>query len=231
MNIKRLIAREGLVLVGIVAAGAFLTFLGSCLENSIAHKYKIPYEDVVWDDDLEKIKANISKMDAIGVSANEIDKYLLSEGLTLKEANKLCLRPKRDYYKEEIQGKQPQVDLSSYSDEELMKIVGFSQKEQEALKELRVIREKYPEYKDLDDVTLVSKLGQRFPQYQSVSQVITSITHPAIVRKKTNISTKIIASITPKMGSLGVFILILGYPLYLLFRFILWAKRTLKAGA
>lgn len=228
MNIKRLIAREGLILVGIVATGALLTFLGSCLESSISHKSKIPYGDVVWDNDLEKMKANISKMDAIGVSANEIDKYLLSEGLTLEEANKLNLRPKRDYYKEEIQSKQPQVDLSSYSDEKLMKIVGFSQQEQNALKELRVIREKYPEYKDLDDVTLLSKLGRRFPQYQSVSQAITSITHPAIVRKKTSISTKIIKSITPKVSSLGIFILILGYPLYLLLRFILWSTKTLK---
>ncbi len=226
MNIKRIIAREGLIIIGIVVVGIIFSFVVGNLKTSIQKKLGVD-DSFIADVDLEKIKTNILKMDTFGVSANEIDAYILSEGLTLNEANELKLRPKRDYYAEEIKGEKPKVILPSYSDEELLAKIGFTQSEMGAVKELNSFRKQYPQYNDLDDLTLTEKLSKKYPQHDEMFKTIKSILKPERVRPKVSNMVRFSIALLSATENFGYFLLFLGYPIYLIIRFIIWAVRTL----
>ena len=90
---------------------------------------------------------------------------------------------------------------------------------------LKKFREKYPEYNDIDDLTLVTKLARKYPQYNDLLEKVKSMQNKEVYRlsEVTNATEQ-----QNKVRNIGLFILLFGYPIYWLIRFIIWAIRTLK---
>jgi hypothetical protein len=185
MNIKKLVAREGLILLSILLTSGALFVLGEYLHDKIQS---------------DKIKTAIAN----APSAQE--------------------------------------DLSSYSNEELIKIVVFTVEEIKALKALDNYREKYSKEKGLDNLTLATQLANQYTEYQDI------LTNSKTADKKIRGETKRIINIdefaaTPPQKGINLnsissamtfcsfYLFILGYPIYLSIHFVLWAIKTLKTTA
>jgi len=130
---------------------------------------------------------------------------------------------------------------------------GLTSTEKSALKELTELREQFPEYDDLDNLTLAEKLAKKFSEYKQVYVSMKSINIKNKEKKVFDISTAKMATdslgkrhlITPLIpkaelerrqvtkirGTLfntGFLCLIYGYPAYLLISFIVWMIKTIR---
>lgn len=186
MKIKKIIAREGLVIMGIIVIGCFILLISSVYPP-------IPKPKIIYIEQKENIDQDLSK-----------DALFLSE-------------------------------------DELMSVQGLAQSEQDAIAKMVEFRKKYPEYDDLDNISLAEKLTKKYPEYQNVYKNIKSIyekmkdktdefnfatAKPSVLlSKKSDIYEK-----RGKISSIGFYFLLFTYPLYLIIRFIIWATKTLKGN-
>lgn len=129
---------------------------------------------------------------------------------------------------------------------------GFTQAERKSIGELMDFREKYPEYDDLNNLELAEKLANKYPGYQQIYKNIKSINERNKNQDRFDVSTakppkndyyaeeiegkrpprdllvELAETKRARIGDVGFHLLFIGYPVYLIIRFILWAVRTLK---
>lgn len=116
-------------------------------------------------------------------------------------------------------------------------LVGVTKQEDKSLEIIMNFRKKYPQYNDLDNLTLTERLARKYPEYVPVYQDLKKINERN--KNKTNVfDVSTATTITPsiekiyiqkeKVKSFGFLLLFLGYPIYLLCRFIFWAVKTLR---
>lgn len=106
------------------------------------------------------------------------------------------------------------------------------QDETDAINKILDLREKYPQYNDLTNMELAKRMAKKYPDWENVYKVIQRINEES-KNLKYNYATSKPAKIkrsklSEQVSTLSYWILIFGYPLYLLIRFILWAIKTLK---
>ncbi|HAU1234310.1 TPA: hypothetical protein ACXHA5_000646 [Legionella pneumophila] len=125
-------------------------------------------------------------------------------------------------------------------------LAGVTKQEDKSIEKIMNFRKKYPEYNDLNNLTLAEKLANKYPEYVPVYQDIKKINERN--KNKTDIfdvstanpidSSQSESEIDPriekihvqkeKVKNFGFLLLLFGYPIYLLCRFIFWAVKTLR---
>jgi hypothetical protein len=122
---------------------------------------------------------------------------------------------------------------------------GVTQAEIKSIDTLMELRKEYPQYNDLDNLNLAQKIASKYPEYEAVHKDFLEISE----RNKDKPNVFDISTAKPvqstgetyrldeiikagqqqeKVRTVGFYFLILGYPVYLLVRFIVWAIRTLR---
>lgn len=104
----------------------------------------------------------------------------------------------------------------------------------DAIGKIMELREKYPQYDDLTNMELVSKIAKKYPAWQNVDTVMQRINEdsqkkPVSFNFATAKPVKINRlKLSKQISTVGDKILIFTYPFYLLIRFIFWAINTLR---
>jgi len=194
---KRIIAREGLVLLGIVGIG--------CVIMMTPETYIKPKPIMASQTELLVIRNYASSL-----QGDERQSFIDKFNSIKDDDSKISI-------------------LASRISQLTMEAIPLKPWEKyQALAEVQKFREKYPEYNDIDDLTLVTKLARKYPQYNDLLEKVKSMQNKEVyhLSEATNATEQ-----QNKVRNIGLIIFLLGYPVYLLVKFIIWAVKTLKSKA
>ena len=110
--------------------------------------------------------------------------------------------------------------------------VDAPQDENDAINKILDLREKYPQYNDLTNIELAERMAKKYPDWENTYKVMQRINEES-KNLKYNYATSKPAKIkrsklSEQLSTLSGWVLIFGYPIYLLIRFIIWSIRTLR---
>jgi len=223
-RIKKLIAREGIfftpyfVLIfllgfirsqrgGVVNAGRLLSFLFLWVTVYAAVRF------FVWAFTQSKWKKEVNIDRKLVAKQGLIILVIIFSGLFVMKTG--------GYLYDHFSAKEaPRIEVSLTDDEE------------KAMDVIRDFRKKYPQYKYLNDITLATELAKTFSMYEGIDEKARSYLlknkKAEDKARRVNHGFKKAAKRYFLVREAGKYIIIFGYPCYLVIIFMLWAARTLK---